>query len=127
MYLAAENSIEKDYVTEKVYGGLINGAVPLYLGSPTIEEFVPTHSVIPVPADFTEEDVKRIADIAKTIIANKTVYEEWIEFKKHPYEEKFKRKFAVANTHIWCRLCRKLYAMKNGLGWDKELQEIIFD
>ena len=127
MYLAAENSIEKDYVTEKVYGGLINGAVPLYLGSPTIEEFVPTHSVIPVPADFTEEDVKRIANIAKTIIANKTVYEEWIEFKKHPYEEKFKRKFAVANTHIWCRLCRKLYAMKNGLGWDKELQEIIFD
>ena len=126
MYLAAENSIEKDYVTEKVYGGLINGAVPLYLGSPTIEEFVPTHSVIPVPGDFTEEDVRRIADIAKTIIANKTVYEEWIEFKKHPYEERFKRKFSVANTHIWCRLCRKIYAIKNGLGWDKVLQEIIF-
>ncbi len=127
MYLAAENSIEKDYVTEKVYGGLINGAVPFYLGAPNIQEFVPTHSVIPIPGNFTEKDIVRIADIAKAIIANKKVYEEWIEFKKHPYEERFKRKFSVANTHIWCRLCRKLYALKHGLRWDRELQEIIFD
>ena len=127
MYLAAENSAEKDYVTEKVYGGLINGAVPIYLGAPNIEEFVPTHSVIPVPIDFNETDVIRIAEIAKNIFTNKTVYEEWIEFKKHPYEERFERKFSISRTHIWCRLCRKLYAMKNGYGWDHELQEIIFD
>ena len=126
MYLAAENSVEKDYVTEKVYGGLINGAVPLYLGSPNIQEFVPTHSVIEVPADFTEVDVQRISETVKQIFTNKTVYEEWIEFKKHPYEERFKRKFSISRTHIWCRLCRKIFAMQNGHGWDKELQEIIF-
>ncbi len=126
LYLAAENSNEKDYVTEKVYGGLINGAVPLYLGASNVQEFVPSHSVIQIPNDFTEADVVRIANIAKTIISNKTVYEEWIEFKKHPYEEKFKRKMSVANAHIWCRLCRKIYATKHGLGWDKELQKIVF-
>ena len=126
MYLAAENSVEKDYVTEKVYGGLINGAVPLYLGSPNIQEFVPTHSVIQVPADFTEIDVQRISETVKQIFTNKTVYEEWIEFKKHPYEERFKRKFSISQTHIWCRLCRKIFAMQNGHGWNKELQEIIF-
>ena len=110
-----------------MYGGLINGAVPIYLGAPNVEEFVPTHSVIPVPSDFTEADVVRIAEKVKEIFTNKTVYEEWIEFKKHPYEERFERKFSIARTHIWCRLCRKIYAMKNGYGWDKELQEIIFD
>lgn len=126
MYLAAENSIEKDYVTEKVYGGLINGAVPLYLGAPNVEEFVPTHSVIPIPSDFTEADVIRIAETAKNILTNKTVYGEWTEFKNHPYEDKFERKFRIARTHIWCRLCRKIFALKNGYGWNKELQEIIF-
>lgn len=127
MYLAAENSVEKDYVTEKVYGGLINGAVPIYLGAPNVEEFVPSHSVINVPSDFTESDVKRISETVKQIFTNKTAYEEWIEFKKHPYEERFERKFSISRTHIWCRLCRKIYAMRNGLGWNKELQEIIFN
>ena len=127
MYLAAENSVEKDYVTEKVYGGLINGAVPLYLGAPNVQEFVPTHSVIQVPTDFNEFDVQRISETVKQIFTNKTVYEEWIEFKKHPYEERFERKFSIARTHIWCRLCRKLFAMQNGHGWDKELQEIVFN
>lgn len=126
MYLAAENSNEKDYVTEKVYGGLINGAVPLYLGAPNIEEFVPSHSVIAIPSNFNDNDINRIANIAKNIISNKTAYEDWIGFKKRPYEERFKQKLSVANVHIWCRLCRKLYATKHGLGWDKQRQEIIF-
>ena len=127
MYLAAENSIEKDYVTEKVYNGLVNGAVTLYLGAPNVEEFVPSHSIIPIPENFTEADVVQIAELADNIFTNKTAYEEWTEFKKHPYEESFKRKFNMQHTRIWCRLCRKIYALKNGYRWDKELQEVMFN
>ena len=126
MYLAAENSIEKDYVTEKVYNGLVSGAVTLYLGAPNVEEFVPSHSIIRIPENFTETDVIQIAEFAHNIFTNKTAYEEWIEFKKHPYEERFVRKFKMMHTRLWCRLCRKVFALKNGYGWDKELQEIIF-
>lgn len=39
--LALENSAEEDYVTEKLYHGLIAGAIPIYLGSPNVDDFVP--------------------------------------------------------------------------------------
>ena len=37
-----------DSVTEKIYDALIAGAVPVYLGAPNIEEFVPSGSYIDV-------------------------------------------------------------------------------
>ena len=47
-----ENSASLDYVTEKVYEPLGVGSVPVYLGAPNIENFLPTsHSVIKI-SDF---------------------------------------------------------------------------
>ena len=37
VYMVAENSIDNDYVSEKVYDGLVAGAVPIYLGAPNVE------------------------------------------------------------------------------------------
>jgi hypothetical protein len=39
--LAFENSLTRDYVTEKSFDPLIAGSVPVYLGAPNIEEFAP--------------------------------------------------------------------------------------
>ncbi|KPI84270.1 putative glycosyl transferase [Leptomonas seymouri] len=39
--LAFENSIEDDYVTEKVYNALLSGALPLYVGAMNIDEYIP--------------------------------------------------------------------------------------
>jgi alpha-1,3-fucosyltransferase 10 len=39
--LAFENSIGPDYVTEKVFDALSAGSIPVYLGAPSIVEFVP--------------------------------------------------------------------------------------
>lgn len=41
-----ENSVLQDYVTEKVYDGLIAGCVPVYLGAPNVHEFIPEDNAI---------------------------------------------------------------------------------
>lgn len=41
-----ENSILTDYVSEKVYDGLIAGCVPIYLGAPNIHDFIPDNNSI---------------------------------------------------------------------------------
>lgn len=39
--IAFENSMNRDYVTEKYYDALLTGAVPVYLGAPNIAEYSP--------------------------------------------------------------------------------------
>ena len=41
-YLAFENSIEQDYVTEKLYRPLSVGTVPVYQGAPNVAAFLPS-------------------------------------------------------------------------------------
>jgi hypothetical protein len=48
--LAFENSIDTDYVTEKIYDCLMAGTVPIYLGTPDVAEFVPEGSYIDATA-----------------------------------------------------------------------------
>ena len=73
--LAFENSETDDYVTEKFFGTLVSGSVPVYIGAPNIKFFAPdagesytggpgrpwkSHSVI-WAGDFGF-DAKRLAD-----------------------------------------------------------------
>lgn len=50
---AMENSVERDYVTEKVYDGLDAGCLPIYLGAENIADFVP------VPGSVVEYNLLR--------------------------------------------------------------------
>jgi hypothetical protein len=38
---AIENSIELDYVTEKVYHALESGCIPVYYGAPNVNDYIP--------------------------------------------------------------------------------------
>ncbi|KAK7197578.1 glycosyl transferase [Novymonas esmeraldas] len=42
--IAFENTVEDDYVTEKVYNALLSGALPLYIGAQNIADYVPRSS-----------------------------------------------------------------------------------
>jgi hypothetical protein len=41
-----ENSQSKDYVTEKVYAGLIAGCIPIYVGPPNKAEYLPSNKAV---------------------------------------------------------------------------------
>ena len=122
VYLAAENNVEPDYVSEKVYDGLIAGAVPIYLGAPNINHFVPKNSVISIPRNFTSADVAQVGEIVQKIFADKREYEKWTSFKQQPYSDDFMRRFNFTHTDPKCRLCRRIFADRYGYEWNKEKQ-----
>ncbi len=124
VYLAAENSAELDYVSEKVYDGLIAGAVPIYLGAPNIDDFVPRNSIISIPRNFTSEDVAKVAEIVKKIFTDEREYDKWTAFKRKPFSDDFAARFSFTHTDPKCRLCQRILADRHGYKWNRETQTV---
>ena len=39
--IVVENSMQRDYVTEKIYDAMLSGAIPIYIGAPNLHMFTP--------------------------------------------------------------------------------------
>jgi len=87
--LAFENSNCEGYVTEKVYDALLVDAIPIYMGAPDIDDYVPPGSVIKV-SDY--ESISALVEHTKTIAANKTLYESYFAWKKDKTHKNFCKK-----------------------------------
>jgi hypothetical protein len=120
-HLAFENQREDDYITEKLWGSLNSGTLPVYLGAPNIKEHVPPNSVIFVD-DF--ETPAALADYLIKLARNKQLYESYHAWRKKPLDQAFVQKYQFTKIHSTCRLCRWAYAKKYGFGWNHHLQEI---
>ena len=120
-HLAFENSKEDDYITEKLWGTLQAGTLPIYYGAPNVKEHAPPNSIISWH-DFpsTEE----LAEYMNKVAANKTLYDSYHEWRSKPLAESFRRKFDFTHTHSVCRMCRWSYAKKYGFGWDHVSQTV---
>ena len=97
-YLAAENSLCPDYVTEKFYRALMNDVVPIVYGGADYTDYAPPHSFINI-ADF--KSAKDLADYLTLLGKNDALYMEYFQWKKH---------YAVVRSPMkgWCDLCAKL-------------------
>jgi hypothetical protein len=72
-YFAAENSVYPDYVSEKLFRALRAGAVPIYLGSPTVADFAPAEDAFLQLKGV--EDVPHVAEEIKRLTSDRAAYE----------------------------------------------------
>jgi alpha-1,3-fucosyltransferase 10 len=80
-YLALENSIAPDYVTEKIFDALIAGTIPIYRGAPNCREFVPEGSFIDAT---TFNGPKILADHLHRLVENPTDYAAYFAWRHKP-------------------------------------------
>eukprot|EP01068_Selenidium_serpulae_P017111 Selendium_serpulae@DN6350_c0_g1_i10.p1 len=117
LHLAFENQNINDYVTEKVYEALQAGVIPVYLGAPNVDEYLPCKNCIIKVADFsTYEDLK---NHLKAVLSNDTLLMSYHEWRKKPLEAEWLEKFnPVLRRGVFCRFCHYLYGRRHGLDWD---------
>ncbi|XP_063153369.1 4-galactosyl-N-acetylglucosaminide 3-alpha-L-fucosyltransferase 9-like [Candoia aspera] len=90
-YLAFENSIHKDYITEKLYNALLAGSVPVVLGPPreNYEDYIPAHSFIHVE-DF--ESPGKLSEYLLMLNQNEALYLSYFDWRKD---------FSVFRSQFW--------------------------
>ncbi|XP_051892884.1 alpha-(1,3)-fucosyltransferase 7-like [Pristis pectinata] len=112
-YLAFENSIHKDYITEKLWrNSFMAGSVPVVLGPPRVnyEEFVPSDSFIHVN-DFPSEE--KLAGFLKDLWQNRTRYEQYFNWRKH-----YTVKMHTDWTERFCTICTKFNSLPQSKIYD---------
>lgn len=98
-YLAFENSLCKDYVTEKFFRNLKHDIIPVVFGGVNYSRVAPPNSFINV---FDFSNLKKLADYLKMVAENDTLYNQYFEWRRN-YEVSEGTRY-----NRWCRLCEKL-------------------
>ena len=102
-YLSFENSICRDYVTEKFFLLLQRRIVPVVYGGADYERLAPPHSFIDA-RKFTPES---LAVYLKQLSANPSLYEAYFSWKDRYTVQAGVEQMA---RHAFCHLCWKLHA-----------------
>ena len=109
--LAFENSETDDYVTEKFFGSLCAGSVPVVIGAPNTKMFAPDSTPYPYQshamihaADF-DFDPEKLAAHLLYLDRNNTAYEEYLAWKKTGYTDDFRALWDLTDVTSDCRAC----------------------
>lgn len=104
--LAFENSIARDYVTEKFYDALVAGSVPVVLGAPNIGEFAPADRCCVDVNDFASP--ADLASFLAELAGDESRYAEYLAWKSGGLRAAFRDMLAFVEADPWTRLARRL-------------------
>eukprot|EP00761_Pharyngomonas_kirbyi_P012338 gb/GECH01012365.1/.p1 GENE.gb/GECH01012365.1/~~gb/GECH01012365.1/.p1 ORF type:complete len:439 (+),score=90.72 gb/GECH01012365.1/:1-1317(+) len=105
--IAFENSNVPGYVTEKLFQPLVAGSVPIYMGAPDVDRFVPSPNSYLDTKDFSSP--RALADFILELDSDNTKYQKYLEWKYQMYlSEKFLKTMSLATVHSRCRICVKI-------------------
>ena len=107
-YLALENSHCRDYITEKFFGNLQRGVVPIVQGPPRedYERVGPPNSFIHVD-DFPS--VQALADYIKLLDRDDNLYNRYFEWKKEGSVVDVFVRHSLFNPNKMCGIFQRLY------------------
>ena len=120
-HLAFENTCEDDYITEKLWGTLESGTLPVYYGAPNVKDHAPPNSIISWH-DFN--DTTKLGEYLREVAENRTLYESYHAWRSEPLPLTFRKKYGFTQTHSTCRMCRWAYAKKHGFSWNHTTQTV---
>ena len=101
--IAFENAISKDYVTEKFFNPLVIGSVPVYLGAPNIEDFIPGKNSFVDVRNF--DSPKDLADFLNRCYLDNDLYNQFHQWKKGSLLPSFLDKLNTAKEHPIKKMC----------------------
>lgn len=104
--IAFENSRQEDYVTEKLYDPLLAGAVPIYLGAPNVDNYLPGENCI-IRADRFRSP-KALAEYIEQCYANRDEYMKYHQWRFQSWRRDFLNKVAIQDESPFVRLCHLL-------------------
>ena len=105
-YLSFENSICRDYTTEKFWEILRRNIVPVVLGGGNYSSIAPYHSNIDVMRDGFSEDTPGLANLLTSLSNNASLYAGYFWWKSYySVNDNTDKERAAAP----CEVCRKLH------------------
>lgn len=107
-YLAFENSLCVDYMTEKLVTALGSGAVPVVLSGANLTRFLPPRSYL----DARKLEPKLLASTMKQLMSNRLLYEPYLWWTTR-YEVQGRRNNWAKGKHPFCTLCATLHGNKS--------------
>ncbi|XP_070544298.1 alpha-(1,3)-fucosyltransferase 10-like, partial [Ptychodera flava] len=96
-HISFENAICDDYITEKFWRAIKIGSVPIYRGSPSIKDWLPTENAAIIADDFASPE--ELAKFLKYLDENDEEYEKHLDFKKTGITNE--RLLAEMNSRKW--------------------------
>lgn len=117
--IAIENSLEYDYVTEKLWQPLAAGSIPIYLGAPNIDDWLPclnSSCIINLRHFSTIQDA---AKFINELVQNKERYIQYHQWRNEKnLRESFMKMinyFQEANKHsMECLICDMVHRNDHG-------------
>ncbi|KAF2074837.1 hypothetical protein CYY_003863 [Polysphondylium violaceum] len=103
-----ENDNSTNYITDKVYTSLYAGAIPIFMGSDKVGDWVPSGSIVNV-GDY--KSIKDVAQHIKQILEKKYDYKKYFEWKERAgLEDKVVEKIerCINSETNLCKMCERL-------------------